>query len=99
MEDDNTPQEAPSISWRMIALAFVSGMFIMFLLKKLPKMARGKSHHGYTESEALKILYPHIDESQEIEAMVRKLYAKKNGDKNTVIDKIVLQEMLEKIGN
>ncbi len=99
MEDDNTPQEAPSAPWWMIALAFVSGMFIMFLLKMLPKMARGKSHHGYTESEALKILYPHIDESQEIEAMVRKLYAKKNGDKNTVIDKIVLQEMLEKIGN
>jgi hypothetical protein len=99
MEDDNTPQEAPSISWWMIALAFVSGMFTMFLPKMLPKMTRGKSHHGYTESEALKILYPHIDESQEIEAMVRKLYAKKNGDKNTVIDKIVLQEMLEKIGN
>jgi len=95
MEDDNMPQEAPSVSWWMIALAFVSGMFIMFLPKMMPKMTRGKSYHSYTESEALKILYPHIDESQEIEAMVRKLYAKRKGDKSVEINEKRLNELLE----
>jgi hypothetical protein len=49
------------------------------------------------EAEALKILYAHINESPEIEKMVRKLYAKKNGDKRIKIDKNELREILDKI--
>jgi hypothetical protein len=38
-----------------------------------------------------------MSESSEIEEVVRKLYAKKNGDKSVVIDKKVLKELVEKI--
>ncbi len=99
IKDDDAPKEVPSTSWWMIVLAFVSGMFVIALVKMLPKMKRGKSTRNYTESEALKILYAHINESSKIEAMVRKLYAKKNGDKSIVIDKKELKKLLEKYGS
>ena len=82
---DNTP------AWWMLVLAFSIGMFTMYLLQFLPKMFKG----SYKDSDALKILYGHISESKEVEEMVRKLYAKKNGDKSIVINKKVLKEMLE----
>jgi len=71
----------------------------MYVLKyvSLSKFKRNKS--PYKESEALKILYAHINESKEIEEMVRKLYAKKNGDKSVIIDKKLLKELVEKIKN
>jgi hypothetical protein len=50
----------------------------------------------YKESEALKILYGHMSDDTEIEEMVRKLYAKKSGDKSVQIDKKVLREMVER---
>ncbi|NNJ45158.1 MAG: hypothetical protein HKP62_03985, partial [Sulfurovum sp.] len=56
---------------------------------------RGKVN-PYKESEALKILYGHMSEDAQIEEMVRKLYARKNGDKNVQIDKKVLKEMVER---
>ena len=37
-----------------------------------------------------------ITEDIEIEEMVRKLYARKNGDKSVEIDKKVLKEMVER---
>ena len=70
-----------SVEWWMLIIAFILGLLLMYLFKylSLPKFKRNKS--PYKESEALKILYAHINESKEIEEMVRKLYAKKNGDK------------------
>jgi len=50
----------------------------------------------YKESEALKILYAHMSDDAEVEVMVRKLYARKNGDKSVQIDKKVLKEMVER---
>ena len=100
MLDDGEPA-APlkknKTEWWMVLLAFVSGMIVMLLVRYL-RSFKMKTHVGnYSESEALKILYPHMSGSPEIEAMVRRLYAKKNGDKSVVIDKKTLNEMVEKV--
>jgi len=100
MLDDDTPEapvEESKVAWWMVFLAFVSGMVVMYLMRRIAgfKM-RGQLKH-YSEEEALKILYSHMSESEEIENMVRKLYAKKNGDKSIVIDKKRLNEMVEKV--
>jgi len=100
MLDDGQPEtemKENSTEWWMVIAAFVSGMIVMFLLRKMLGYKR-KGHIGnYSEEEALKILYPHMSDSAEIEAMVRRLYAKKNGDKSVVIDKKILNEMVEKV--
>jgi len=100
MLDDGEPEvsvEKNTTEWWMVILAFVSGMIVMLLIRYLPSF-KMKRHVGkYSEEEALKILYSHMSESAEIEEMVRKLYAKKNGDKSVVIDKKVLKEILDKI--
>jgi hypothetical protein len=100
MLDDGEPEvpaEKNVTEWWMVILAFVSGMIVMLLGRYLPSF-KMKTHVGnYSEAEALKILYPHMSESSEIEEMVRKLYAKKNGDKSIVIDKKTLNEIVEKV--
>lgn len=83
--------EVKSVSWWMIALSFVLGMISMYLLRFIPK----RTQKPYKESEALKILYGHMGEDEKIEEMVRKLYAKKNGDKSVQIDKKELRKMVE----
>jgi len=83
--------------WWMIILSFISGMLVMYMLRFIPSVKWVKSSSSVKESEALKILYSHINESKEIEQMVRKLYAKKNGDKSIVIDKKELNSMVEKV--
>jgi hypothetical protein len=89
--------EMKSVEWWMLILAFILGLLMMYLLKYLPLSKFKREKSPYKESEALKILYAHINESKEIEDMVRKLYARKNGDKSVVIDKKVLKELVEKI--
>lgn len=85
--EETVEKQAPAAEGWMVILAFVSGMLVMYLLRYLPSPGWKKSIRHYSESEALKILYPHINESPEIEEMVRKLYAKKAGDKNVKIDR------------
>lgn len=87
--------DVKSVAWWMVVLAFVSGMLFMFALRWLPRLKR-KSANPYKESEALKILYGHMGEDAQIEEMVRKLYARKNGDKTVDIDKKVLKKMVER---
>jgi len=77
----------------MIVLGFLAGMVSMYLGSKLRFK---RAPHPFKESEALKILYGHMSEDPEVEAMVRKLYAKKRGDKSVKIDKKVLKEMVER---
>jgi hypothetical protein len=48
------------------------------------------------EAEAFKILYAFTHESQEIEKMVRQLYAKQNGDESITIDETTLEMLVEK---
>lgn len=87
-----------TIAWWMLVAAFFAGMSVMYLIALLmPKMKNKKS--VYSNDEALQILYPHISESSEVEAMVRKLYAKKSGDKSVEIDKKVLKTMMERYKN
>ena len=87
--------EVERVAWWVLLLAFLAGMLSMYLLQLLPKFKGG---HGspFKESEALKILYAHINDDKEAEAMVRKLYAKKNGDKSVIIDKKELKALVEK---
>jgi hypothetical protein len=68
----------------------------MYLLRYLPTAKWTRNKSPFKESEALKILYAHMSEDVEAEAMVRKLYAKKNGDKSVIIDKKVLKALVEK---
>jgi len=87
--------EVKSTAWWMLAVAFGSGVLFMLLLQHLPRL-KSRSSNPYKESEALKILYPHMSEDAQVEAMVRKLYARKNGDKTVEIDKKLLKEMVER---
>ena len=85
-----------TISWWMLVASFVFGLTVMYtLLTGLQKWKYAAGKNRFKTSEALKILYPHISKSIEVEEMVRKLYAKKNGDKNIQIDKKVLKEIME----
>jgi len=84
--------EVQTVAWWMLALAFVLGVLFTYLLRFMPT----KKQKPYKESEALKILYGHMGEDSEIEEMVRKLYAKKNGDKSVEIDKKRLRELVER---
>jgi hypothetical protein len=89
-----TPQKGEEgIAWWMAVLSFLAGMVTMYLLGKF-KWKRSTS--PFKESEALKILYGHMSDDPEVEAMVRKLYAKKNGDKSVIIDKKELRALVEK---
>ena len=87
--------EVKSVAWWMLALAFTLGALFMYAVKELPKF-KGRTASPHSEGGALKILYAHMSEDPEIEAMVRKLYAKKNGDKSVVIDKKVLKELVQR---
>jgi len=87
--------EAKSTAWWMLAVAFGSGALFILLLQHLPRL-KSRSANPYKESEALKILYTHMSEDAQVEAMVRKLYARKNGDKTVEIDKKLLKEMVER---
>jgi len=84
--------EVETVAWWMLLLAFLAGLLSMYLVRFVPE----KKPNPYKESEALKILYAHMSEDSEIEEMVRKLYAKKNGDKSVQIDKKELKMMLER---
>lgn len=87
--------EETNMAWWMLLIAFGSGAVSLYLLQLLPKL-KGRRKNPYKESEALKILYAHMSEDADVEMMVRKLYAKKNGDKSVQIDKKILKEMVER---
>ncbi len=75
--------------------AFALGVLVMMIVQRLPRL-KSKSTNPYKESEALKILYAHMGEDVDVEKMVRKLYARKNGDNTVEIDKKLLKEMVER---
>ena len=80
-------------AWWMLLLAFAGGMVTMFLLGKIRWKPKASV---FKESDALKILYGHMSDDPEVEEMVRKLYAKKNGQKDVIIDKKELKALVEK---
>ena len=79
-----------------LLVAFVFGVLSTLAINYLPsslleKWKLKKLPNRY--DEALKILYPKLSESKEVEEMVRKLYARQNGDKSVKIER----EQLEKL--
>ncbi|CAA6827297.1 MAG: Unknown protein [uncultured Sulfurovum sp.] len=88
--------EDPQSLWAL-ALAFVLGIFSTYLVKYLPSVSLAKFKvRNNKYDEALKVLYPKMGESVEVEAMVRQLYARKGGDKSINIDKEALKILVEK---
>ena len=96
IEKENNLPEVYYAPWWMIVLAFVSGLLVMYLFGYLFSLKWNKKGSTINEYEAFKILYSHINASQEVENMVRQLYAKKNGDKHIVIDYKNLKKLVEK---
>ncbi len=77
--------------WWIAILSFLLGGVFFYLFRYLPK----RKQTSFKESEALKILYGHISKDPEVEEMVRKLYARKNGGTSVKIDKQKLKELIE----
>ena len=81
-----------------LLFAFSLGVLATLMFQYLPQLnllkwkKRVKNFRG---EEALKVLYPKMGESSEVEEMVRKLYAIKGGDKRVEIDKERLKELVE----
>jgi len=84
--------EALPSYWWILLLSFIVGGLFFYLLRYLPKQKQS----AYKESEALKILLPHISEDPGIEEMVLKLYARKNGDRSVKINKKRLKVLVER---
>ena len=93
-KEATTPQSAPSgVAWWWLLLSFVAGMGAMYLLRSVRWTPKASP---FKEEEALKILYGHMSDDPQVEAMVRKLYAKKNGQKDVIIDKKELRALVER---
>jgi hypothetical protein len=81
-----------------LLFAFVLGVLATLALKYLPAIVLPKfklKNMNAKYEEALKVLYPKMGESKEVEEMVRKLYAVKRGDKSIEIDKEALKVLLD----
>ncbi len=73
----------------VLLLGIVIGVLLTTLRKRMPKL-----HFELKNSdEALRLLMPHVSKDPEVEAMVRKLMAKKRGEK-VEIDKKTLKALL-----
>jgi len=89
------------LSLLVLFLTFALGVFVTLFFKLLPLTWFKNLRFNRTKvrnEEALKILYPKIGESAEVEAMVRKLYAANRGDKSVEIDPHYLEKLVEKYG-
>ncbi|ADV45549.1 BatD family protein [Nitratifractor salsuginis] len=83
-------EKAARFKWYLLG-TFLAGMGLMFLILRLWKLRGkrggasllGKGKH-YTFDEALKILYPHINDDPEVEETVRKLLARKRGEEAAI---------------
>lgn len=78
--------------WWILLLSFTVGGLFFYLLRYLPK----QKQRSYKESEALKILLPHISKDPDVEKMVLKLYARKNGDRSVKINKKLLKVLVKR---
>jgi hypothetical protein len=92
--------EASKWPWWSLLLAFFGGVIATLIVSRLiPKRLTSTSktrHRNYTTEEALDLLYPHTNDTPEIEKMVRDLYRIKRGE-NVTIDKEQLQDILQSI--
>jgi hypothetical protein len=84
--------------WSLLATLLVGIILGIMLRHWFPIITRKRGSkttltHKYTKKEALDILYPHTNDSPEIEEMVRILYKAQN-DSSITIDKDKLQKMI-----
>ncbi len=93
-------QERMPLPWWSLIVAFFLGMIATlagYKLLAVVKRTRAKTpHRKYTPAEALDLLYPHTNDSPEIEAMVRELYQAQRG-KKVEIDRGKLHHIIKKI--
>ncbi|MCH9740371.1 MAG: BatD family protein [Epsilonproteobacteria bacterium] len=81
-------------SWIMLFGAFILGGVVALLAKHfMPTWRFKRKSRAFKNDEALRILYPYMHESAEVESMVRKLYELRAG-KKIEIDKEVLKKLL-----
>lgn len=88
-----------TLRYGVLAGMFLLGSMVTLLLQYLISLYKRKWKRkklGFDGHEALRVLYPHIGASNEVETMVRKLYAMKNGEKNIKIDRELLKKMVNK---
>ncbi len=82
-------------------VAFILGIFSTVIGQRTvayisQRRGRGKKGH-YSTKEALRILYPHTNHHKKVEAMVRKLYEKENGNKKVTIDQAELDRLVNEV--
>ncbi len=99
VEPQSTPKKiekseiAKQASWIYLAI-FISGVIIGVLALLLFRFIRAKKGDMMSNDDLLSRLYPYISQDEEIEALVRELYAKKAGDKGIKIDKKRIKQVL-----
>ncbi len=92
------------VPWYILE-AFVAGMGLMFLLmilfrrkgKRVIKRILSKQHH-YSKEEAFSILYPHVNEDPNVEAIVRLLLMQREGQR-VEINQEILDKLASKYDN
>ncbi len=88
-----TIAERRGVAWyrlfAVLLLGMALGAFLTTLRKRMPKLR----FELKDSDEALRLLMPHVSKDAEVEAMVRKLMAKKRGEK-VEIDKKALKALL-----
>ena len=93
----NGSDQTDRLTLWMLLIAFGGGILsTLGALKLLPILRWKRMTNPMKESEAIKILYPHISDDSKVEEMVRKLYAKKGGDKSIIIDKVALRALVDR---
>lgn len=81
-------------------VSFALGVLVALFLPKIWRRLRKKPGHSAlygSYEEALNILYPHTNDSPNIEEMVKKLYEVVNGNKEIVINNRELEKMVKKV--
>jgi len=85
--------------WYMMAMYFGIGLLMLvgvyWLFRKVKNSTTSQTK--YSTDDALKILYPHVGKSSEIEEMVATLYEVKNGKSSKKIDKKRLAELVNEV--
>ena len=91
------PKQNSEFALWMLWVAFAAGILLtLAIVKLLPSLTWKKAVNPMRESEAIKILYPHTSDDPKVEEMVRKLYAKKGGDKRIEINKTELKDLISR---
>jgi hypothetical protein len=93
-EDNPLPKEESLDTTLLLIGSFLLGALSMLGVLKLPLLWSYIRPKKVVNS--LEILYPHTNDSHEVEEMVRRLYAKRGGDKSIKIDKKELAKLVER---